>query len=86
MKRKSIIIYFILLCSYTQAQIDTTITKTSKEMDNKTMKITQLESKLEKILTKSINNKEIFGGVVNIESGDNTFSWSGSGGNIKEEN
>lgn len=55
-------------------------------MENKAMKITQLESKLEKILTKSINNKEIFGAVVNIESGDNTFSWSGSGGNIKEEN
>ena len=50
------------------------------------MKTLPPELKLERILNKSVNNKDTFGTVVNIESGDNTFSWSGSAGNIKEEN
>jgi len=50
------------------------------------MKTLPPELKPERILNRSVNNKNIFGTVVNIESGDNTFSWSGSAGNTKEEN
>lgn len=50
------------------------------------MKTSPLELKFETILNRSTNNKDVFGAVVNIEPGDNAFSWSGSAGNIEEEN
>ena len=43
------------------------------------------KSKLENILNQTVNSKSIFGAVVNIESGDQSFSWSGAAGNLKVE-
>jgi len=58
----------------------------SNKNGNKKMKTPPPELKLEMILNRSANNKYIFGTVVNIESGDDTFFWSASAGNVKAEN
>ncbi|MEN4044383.1 MAG: serine hydrolase domain-containing protein [Methanobacterium sp.] len=44
-----------------------------------------MKSKLNKIVTKIVDHKKVFGCVVNVESGDNTFSWIGSAGNISNK-
>jgi len=54
--------------------MNTTITNISNKKGNKKMKTPPPELKLEMILNRFTNNKYIFGTVVNIESGDNTFS------------
>jgi len=66
--------------------MNTPITNISSKKGNKKMKTPPPESKLEMILNRSANNKYIFGTVVNIESGDDTFSWSASAGEMKVEN
>ena len=43
------------------------------------------ESKLNRVLEKTIDNKNIFGAVVNIESVDNNFSWIKSAGNLDKD-
>lgn len=45
----------------------------------------KIKSELNKIIKKTVDHKKIFGCVVNVESGDNTFSWIGSAGNINNE-
>ncbi len=52
---------------------------------NDTQKIKSKLKLLQKIVTKSVDHKKIFGCVVNVESGDNKFSWIGSSGNISDE-
>ncbi len=46
------------------------------------IKIEKIYLKLQNILDKSVDNKTIFGSVIKIESGDNSFSWLGSAGNL----
>ena len=43
------------------------------------------ESKLNQVLEKAIDNKNIFGIVVNIETGGNNFSWINSVGNLDKD-
>ena len=45
----------------------------------------EIKSKLNNIVTESVDNKNIFGCIFNVECGDNTFSWSGSAGNMTEQ-
>lgn len=45
----------------------------------------KLISKLNDLVHSQIDNKKIFGCVVNVESGDNSFSWSGSAGNLNDK-
>jgi CubicO group peptidase (beta-lactamase class C family) len=45
----------------------------------------KIRSKLNKIVKKTVDHKKVFGCVVNVESGDNTFSWIGSAGNINNK-
>jgi|GEM_PF-5981228 len=45
----------------------------------------KIKSGLNKIITKTVDHKKVFGCVVNVESGDNTFSWIRSSGNISDE-
>ncbi|MDP1553773.1 MAG: hypothetical protein Q8M06_12245, partial [Methanobacteriaceae archaeon] len=42
-------------------------------------------SKLNGLVHSQIDNKKIFGCAVNVESGDNSFSWSGSAGNLNNK-
>jgi CubicO group peptidase (beta-lactamase class C family) len=45
----------------------------------------QLISKLNGLVHSQVDNKKIFGCVVNVESGDNSFSWCGSAGNLNDK-
>ncbi|MBN8704712.1 MAG: beta-lactamase family protein [Bacteroidetes bacterium] len=43
------------------------------------------EIKLQKLLSETVDNEEIFGVVATVEKGDNSFSWTGSAGNLTAE-
>lgn len=46
---------------------------------------TPIKSKLNTIVTGTVDYRKVFGCVVNVESGDKTFSWMGSAGNMDAE-
>lgn len=46
---------------------------------------TNTENKLQKILDKRIDNKKVFGTIVNIQKGDGSFSFAGSSGNLNKD-
>lgn len=43
------------------------------------------EIKLQKLLSETVDNEEIFGVVATVEKGDDSFSWTGSAGNLTAE-
>lgn len=43
------------------------------------------EIKLQKILTETVDNEDLFGVVATVEKGDLSFSWTGSAGNLDSE-